>query len=45
MKMVRAHGAVGNGFGSNLLTIYELAAAIEDPNPVLFFEHKAFSKK
>lgn len=35
MKMVSAHGAVGNGFGSNLLTIYELAAAIEDAQKFL----------
>ena len=35
MKMVRAHGTVGNGFGSNLLTIYELAAAIEDAQKFL----------
>lgn len=35
MKMVRAFGTVGNGFGSNLLTIYELAAAIEDAQQFL----------
>jgi len=33
--MVRCHGTVGNGFGSNLLTIYELAAAIEDAQKFL----------
>jgi len=35
VKMVRSFGTVGNGFGSNLLTIYELAAAIEDARKFL----------
>ena len=33
--MVKIHGSVGGGFGSNLLTIYELAAAIEDAQQFL----------
>ena len=33
--MVRMHGSVGGGFGSNLLNIYELAAAIEDAQQFL----------
>ena len=33
--MVRKHGSVGGGFGSNLLNIYELAAAIEDAQQFL----------
>ena len=35
MKMVKTIGSVGGGFGSNLLTIYELAAAIEDAQKFL----------
>ena len=33
--MVKTMGSVGGGFGSNLLTIYELAAAIEDAQKFL----------
>ncbi len=33
--MVKRMGSVGGGFGSNLLTIYELAAAIEDAQKFL----------
>jgi len=33
--MVKTIGSVGGGFGSNLLTIYELAAAIEDAQKFL----------
>ena len=33
--MFRSFGTVGNAFGSNLLTIYELAAAIEDAQQFL----------
>jgi translation initiation factor 2 alpha subunit (eIF-2alpha) len=33
--MVRLIGSVGGGFGSNLLNLYELAAAIEDAQQFL----------
>ena len=33
--MVKTMGSVGGGFGSNLLTIYELAAAVEDAQKFL----------